>query len=215
MNQKMNQKTPPPADKPNILIVDDQPENIRMLMEVLKDDYAVIPATSGDAALKKIDKIKDKTAAGTLPDLVLLDILMSGIDGYEVCRRLKADTDTRCIPVIFLTAISEAMDAARAFELGAVDYVTKPFNPVTVKARVHTHITLNRTLTELKSALAQVQTLSGLLPICSYCKKIRDDKGYWNQLEAYLSDHSDAKFSHGICPDCQKKYYPQLTLEDD
>jgi CheY-like chemotaxis protein len=195
-------------EKPVILIVDDQPENIRMLMEVLKDEYATIPATSGEAALEKI-------GAGTLPDLVLLDIMMPGIDGYEVCRQLKANPETRHIPVIFITAISEVMDATKAFDLGAVDYVAKPFHPPTVKARVNTHISFSQTLADLKAALAQVRTLRGMLPICSNCKKIRDDKGYWNQLETYLSNHSEAVFSHGICPECLKKYYPEFPIEDE
>lgn len=196
------------SEKPVILIVDDQPENIHMLMEVLKDEYATIPATSGEVALEKI-------GAGTLPDLVLLDIMMPGIDGYEVCRQLKANPETRHIPVIFISAISEVMDAAKAFDLGAVDYVTKPFHPPTVKARVNTHISFSQTLADLKAALAQVRTLSGMLPICSKCKKIRDDKGYWNQLETYLSKHSEAVFSHGICPECAEKYYSDMDLYGD
>jgi PleD family two-component response regulator len=186
-----------------ILIVDDQPENIRILMEVLKAEYATIPATSGEAALKKAMEEPP-------PDLVLLDILMPGIDGYEVCRRLKANPQTQSIPVIFITAISEVMDAAKAFELGGVDYVTKPFNPGTVKARIQTHIQLSQTMKALKEALNKVKVLSGLLPICAHCKKVRDDKGYWNQIEAYIDAHSEVKFSHGICPDCKEKLYPGL-----
>lgn len=188
-----------------ILIVDDQPENIRMLMEVLKDEYATIPATNGEAALKK-------ALGEPPPDIILLDILMPGIDGYEVCCRLKNQAQTRDIPVIFITAISEVMDAARAFEVGAVDYVTKPFNPVTIRARIQTHVQLSRTMKALQDALAKVKLLSGLLPICSHCKKVRDDKGYWNQIESYIDEHSEARFSHGICPDCVKELYPKLPV---
>lgn len=188
-----------------ILIVDDQPENIRMLMEVLKDAYATIPATNGEAALKK-------ALGEPPPDLILLDILMPGIDGYEVCRRLKSQSQTHDIPVIFITAISEVMDAAKAFDVGAVDYVTKPFNPVTIKARIQTHVQHSRTMKDLQDALARVKQLSGLLPICSHCKKVRDDQGYWNQIESYIDAHSEARFSHGICPDCIKKLYPKLPV---
>ena len=188
-----------------VLIVDDQSENIRMVMEVLKQDYATIPATSGPAALKK-------AAGDPAPDLILLDIMMPEMDGYEVCRQLKADARTREIPVIFITAVSEAMDAAQAFDLGAVDYVTKPFNPVTIKARVKTHIQLSHTLRELQEALAKVKQLSGLLPICAHCKKVRDDKGYWNQIESYVRAHSEADFSHGICPECARKYYSDMDI---
>jgi diguanylate cyclase (GGDEF)-like protein len=129
--------------KPKILIVDDVPENIRMLMEILKQDYATIPATSGEFALEKV-------LSASLPDLVLLDLLMPVMDGYEVCRRLKENPKTRDIPVIFITSVSETRDNARAFELGAMDYITKPFNTATVKARVKTHVNMRRAMLELQ-----------------------------------------------------------------
>lgn len=194
--------TKQPEDKPRVMIVDDVPENLRVIIELLKDAYHLIPLKSGKAALEKLNQ-------DPLPDLLLLDIVMPEMDGYELCTRLKSDPRTREIPVIFITAVSEAMDDAKAFELGAVDYVAKPFNPLTVKARVSTHIKLYRTLKELQSALKDIRTLSGLIPICASCKKIRDDKGYWNQVEIYIEDRSDAQFSHGICPDCRDKYYPR------
>lgn len=131
------------AIKPKILIVDDVPENIRMLIEILKEDYATIPATSGAAALKKV-------LLHPMPDLILLDILMPVMDGYEVCRRLKENEITRDIPVIFITAVSETLDNAKAFELGAVDYIAKPFITATVKARVKTHVNLYRAILELQ-----------------------------------------------------------------
>ena len=186
------------ADKPRILIVDDIPENVRMLMELLKNDYATIPATNGETALKKARQ-------DPVPDLILLDIIMPVINGYEVCRQLKENPATAHVPVIFITAVSEAMDEAKAFRLGGVDYVTKPFNPVTVTARVKTHIDLARTMRKLKEALAKVKTLSGLLPICSNCKKVRDDKGYWNQIEAYI----DAPFRSQLQP----RHLPGLRQE--
>ncbi len=129
--------------KPKILIVDDVPENIRMLMEILKQDYATIPATSGEFALEKV-------LSSPLPDLVLLDLLMPLMDGYEVCRRLKENPKTRDIPVIFITSVSETRDNARAFELGAMDYITKPFNTAIVKARVKTHVNMRRAMLELQ-----------------------------------------------------------------
>lgn len=187
-------------EKPCVIIVEDVPENLRILVELLKPDYRVIPAKDGAAALKKISK-------SPFPDLVLLDIVMPGMDGYEVCRQLKENPKTQHIPVIFITAISEVMDEAKAFEIGAVDYITKPFNPLTVKARVRTHIELSNTMKALQQALKKIKTLNGLIPICSSCKKIRDDKGYWNLLEAYIEKYSDAIFSHGICPGCSEKLY--------
>jgi len=193
-----------PKDKPTVMIVDDATENLRILMELLKDDYRVIPMKSAKAALEKL-------AQDPLPDLALLDIVMPEMDGYELCSRLKGDPRTEQIPVIFITAVSEAMDDAKAFELGAVDYVPKPFNPLTVKARVNTHIQLHRTLKELQNALKDIRTLSGLIPICASCKKIRDDKGYWNQVEQYIEERSDAQFSHGICPNCRDEIYPEYS----
>jgi PleD family two-component response regulator len=193
-----------PKDKPTVLIVDDAAENLRILMELLKDDYRVIPMKSAKAALEKL-------AQDPLPDLALLDIVMPEMDGYELCSRLKGDPRTEQIPVIFITAVSEVMDDAKAFELGAVDYVPKPFNPLTVKARVNTHIKLHRTLKELQDALKDIRTLSGLIPICASCKKVRDDKGYWNQVEEYIEERSDAQFSHGICPKCRDELYPEYS----
>lgn len=187
-------------DKPKILIVEDSAENLRMLIELLKDDYQLIPLKSGKVALEKL-------ALDPLPDLILSDIVMPEMDGYKFCGQLKANPRTKEIPLIFITAISEAMDDAKAFGLGAVDYITKPFNPLTVKARVSTHIKLYRTLKELQNALKDIRILSGLIPICASCKKIRDDKGYWNQVETYVQERADVQFSHSICPDCREKFY--------
>ena len=186
--------------KNRMLIVDDDQLNVSVLTEILKNDYKIMTAESGDEALKAV------TGAHP-PDLILLDILMPDMDGYQVCRLIKADPKTAHIPIVFVTAVSEAMDAAKAFEIGAVDYVTKPFNPITVKARINTHIKLSTTMQELENALKEVKRLNGLLPICASCKKIRDDKGYWNQIESYIEKHSDAAFSHGMCPECSDELY--------
>jgi putative two-component system response regulator len=121
--------------RPTVLVVDDTPENIHVLSGVLQDEYSVRVATSGERAL---------TAARTdpQPDLILLDVKMPVMDGYEVCRRLKNDYQTQRIPVIFVTGMGEAEDEARGFELGAVDYIVKPVSPAIVRARVRTHIQL-------------------------------------------------------------------------
>lgn len=148
----------PAPSKATILIVDDVPENIRMLMEILKDDYATIPATSGETALEKVH-------SGVLPDLILLDIMMLGIDGYETCRQLQQDPKTRDIPVIFITAVAEALGDAKAFDVGAADYIAKPFNPTTVKARVKHQIKLRaatQELLRLHSLALDANPISGL-----------------------------------------------------
>ncbi|SDU08424.1 response regulator [Desulfobacula phenolica] len=188
-------------DKQNrILIVDDEKINIKLLTNFLQDEYKIMAARTGKQALKAV-------RGPNPPDLILLDIILPEMDGYEICTAIKKDEKNRHIPIIFVTAVSEVMDEAKAFDLGAVDYITKPFNPITVKARVNTHIQLSTTMRDLKAALAKVKKLSGLLPICAKCKKIRDDQGYWNEVDLYLEKNSSAKFSHGICPNCSDELY--------
>jgi len=191
-----------------ILIVDDERQNIKVLTELLRNNYKIMAAKNGEQALKAAQ-------GNNVPDLILLDIMMPGIDGYEVCKRLKANERTSHIPVIFVTAVTETQDAARGFQAGAVDFIQKPLNPVVAKARVDLHIKLHKTMAELNEALSQVKKLSGLLPICMYCKKIRDDTGYWNRIEAYINNHSEARFSHSICNECAEKHYPDIDIDDE
>jgi len=203
----------PTDDRQIILIVDDTVANIQVLNESLQAEYRILFATNGSEALK--------VALESIPDLILLDIMMPEMDGYEVCRRVKADPALKDIPVIFTTALSEVTDERKGLDLGAADYITKPFNPDILKLRVKNHLQLKeqrdqlaRLVNELQDAMAKVKLLSGFLPICASCKNIRDDEGYWTQIESYIRDHSEAQFSHGICPDCVKKLYPFLADED-
>ena len=188
-----------------ILIVDDEITNLDLLVGLLKPHYKTIAATNGDRALRRLRK-------GPLPDLILLDVVMPDMNGFEVCRRLKADKGTRHIPVIFLTARDSSGDIVSGFNAGAVDYVTKPFRPEELRARVDTHMRLTKTISAYENALKEIKTLKGMLPICSACKKIRDDRGYWNQLEDYIMAHSEAEFTHGICPECIKIHYPDFDI---
>lgn len=137
------------ADK-LILVVDDTPLNISAITGALKDSYRTKVATNGPKALTI-------AAAEEKPDLILLDVIMPDMDGYEVCRRLKSDPSTREIPVIFLTGQTEADDETRGFEVGAVDYVHKPFSPAVMKARVHTHLVLRETRAKLAKQLQTIQ----------------------------------------------------------
>jgi putative two-component system response regulator len=130
-------------DKPTVLVVDDTPDNLSLMSGLLKDLYKVKIANNGERALKV-------AMTGTPPDIILLDIMMPVMDGYETCRHLKANTETRDIPVIFLTAKAEVEDEMRGFELGAVDYITKPISPPVVMARVNTHLQLKRMRDYLK-----------------------------------------------------------------
>jgi CheY-like chemotaxis protein len=130
-----------------ILLVDDTPANIQIALAILKDSYQVRVATNGAKAL-------ELAASEPAPDLILLDVMMPGIDGFEVCARLKASEATREIPVIFLTGQTEIEEETRGFEVGGVDYIHKPFSPAVVKARVHTHLVLRGTRERLAKQLA-------------------------------------------------------------
>ena len=131
-----------PERKPRLLVVDDQPTNIQVLYRVFADDCQVFMATSGEQALH--------TAREEAPDIILLDVMMPDMDGYEVCRQLKQDSATRDIPVLFVTAHHEAQEEARGLACGAVDFITTPIHPAVVRARVHTHLTLQRQTEVLK-----------------------------------------------------------------
>jgi PleD family two-component response regulator len=212
----------------SILIVDDTPANLRLLSQMLSGKgYRVRAVTNGTRA---IDAVQAKP-----PDLILLDIMMPDMDGYEVSRQIKAAPQTRDIPIIFISALDDTENKIKAFTAGGVDYVTKPFRSEEVLARVQTHLglrtlqkqlqdanaqlgnqvrELERLNAKLQDALNQVKTLSGLLPICSNCKKVRDDQGYWHQVESYIRDHSEVEFSHSICPDCFQELYPEFWEEE-
>lgn len=137
-----------------ILVVDDTPANIRILGEELKSSYELIVATNGESALKR-------ALSDNAPDLILLDIMMPDMNGYEVCRRLKADDRTRNIPVIFITAMSAEEDETKGLELGAVDYICKPFSLPIVRARVRTHLELKRK-TDILENLSFLDGLTGI-----------------------------------------------------
>jgi PleD family two-component response regulator len=200
--------TPPGGD---ILIVDDTAANLRLISDVLVEHgYRVRSAPNGKLALRGAQAVP--------PDLILLDIRLPGLSGYEVCEQLKADPRTRDIPVIFISALDQTEDKVKAFAFGGVDYVTKPLQLEEVLARVETHLKLRELqkqlaerVRELEEAMAQIKTLRGLLPICANCKKVRDDQGYWQDVELYIRNHSDVDVSHSICPDCFRRLYPDYA----
>lgn len=187
------------VSRPLILVVDDTRQNLELLSKLLeRGGYDVAQAMDGPEALELATK--------ETPDLILMDILMPGMNGIEVCRRLKADPATQGIPVIFLTAKSESVEILAGFDAGAVDYVTKPFRVSELLARVHVHV-------ELRRARQEIRTLRGILPTCSYCKKIRDEQGQWHSIESYITGRSEAQCSHGICPDCIPLYFPDFHTD--
>ena len=128
--------TPALDQRPRLLLVDDEPTNLQVLRHILQSDYRLLFATDGERALQ--------VAREQRPDLVLLDIMMPNLDGYAVCRALKADAATASIPVIFITALTDSRDETAGFDAGAVDYITKPINPAIVMARVRNHLQLKR-----------------------------------------------------------------------
>lgn len=153
MEQSMETWLPHPHNRPKLLIVDDQPTNIRVLHELFREDCDVFMATSGEQAI---------TVCQTqLPDLILLDVVMDDVDGHEVCRRLKADPLTQGIPIIFITAQQRDSDEVLGLELGAVDFISKPINPIIVRARVRTHLTL-KLQNDLLRSMALMDGLTGV-----------------------------------------------------
>ena len=182
--------------RPLVLAVDDTRSDRELLAKILEPEgYAVALAAEGGQGLA--------LAATLQPALILLDVRMPGLDGLEVCRRLKAVPATSAIPVIFLTGQSAGEQILSGFKAGAVDYVTKPFRVLELLARVHVQV-------ELRRAQHEVRTLRGILPTCSCCKKIRDEHGAWLAIESYISQRSEAQFSHGLCPDCLPRYFPDF-----
>jgi len=142
------------TNKPRILIVDDTPLNIRILAESLSADYQIKVAPNGNAALNIIESQEQ-------PDLILLDVMMPDMDGYEVCRRLKQNPDTKAIPIVFITAKTDVLDEELGLKLGAIDYITKPFHLSIVKARVRNHINL-KLKTDLLDSLAMLDGLTNI-----------------------------------------------------
>ena len=136
--------------KATVLLVDDNPTNLHLLIDQLqKSDYKLLIAPSGEQALQQTERIA--------PDLILLDVMMPGIDGFETCRRLKENAATKDIPVIFMTALTETVDKLKGFTVGGVDYITKPFQSEEVFARVETHVTLRSLQKRLEEKNAQLQ----------------------------------------------------------
>lgn len=268
------------ASDVEILIVEDSSTQALYLQGMLeRAGYRISVVHNGQAALDFLAEHE--------PTLVISDIVMPGIDGYELCRRIKSDARLKELPVVLVTFLSDPADILKGLECGADNFITKPYVDKMLVSRIQyllvnhqlrqrsagsigievvfagrrhfltaeriqildllltsfetavankleleqankklreTNDQLTREITErkraeaekqkligeLQGALAEVKKLSGLLPICASCKRVRDDRGYWQQIEAYVRDHSEADFSHGICPECARTLYPEL-----
>jgi len=198
------------------LIADDDRIATEILASVLRRmSIEVAVANDGGAAW-------DLLAAGNAPSLAVIDWMMPTIDGLELCRRIRQDAARAHMYVILLTGRDERKDVVAGLDAGADDYIVKPFDPEELRARVQVGIRvlalqerLGDRVAELQSALARVKRLQGLLPICSYCKRIRGDDQYWQQVDSYIMEHSDAQFTHGICPPCSQKLLAEIEQERD
>jgi phosphoserine phosphatase RsbU/P len=199
-----------------VLVADDDKVTRHLLESTLKSwDYEVSTATNGAEALTILEE-------EPRPEMALLDWQMPEHDGPEICRILRAQPQTLPVYVILLTSVGGSHNIIQGLQSGADDYVTKPFDRDELRARlevgrriVELQLNLARRVTQLESALARVKQLQGLLPICSYCKKIRNDRNYWQQVDSFIKDHSEAQFTHGICPDCFERIVkPELERRD-
>ncbi|MDD2707606.1 MAG: response regulator [Verrucomicrobiae bacterium] len=184
---------------------DDNTSRFLLVCAMRKLNHETVEASNGAAAWEEIQK-------PDAPDLCVVDWMMPGIDGLELCRRMRAHPGLKNKYIILLTSRDKKDDIVTGLEAGSDDYLTKPFDQKELCARVKAGeriLNLQKELAdkvgELEKALGQVKQLKGLIPICAYCKKIRTDNDYWQQVDTYVAQHSDATFSHGICPDCYAK----------
>ena len=189
------------------LIADDDLTYRRMLKALLsKWGYDVLVTSDGDAAWQVLQ-------APDAPQIAILDWMMPGKDGVEICRQIRESSQSDPKYIILLTSKGGKEDVVSGLDAGADDYITKPFESEELRARVQVgerilklQSELATRVKELQEALDQIETLEGILPICMYCKKIRNDQNYWQQVESYISQHSQAEFTHGLCPECFEKH---------
>jgi len=189
----------------NVLLIEDNPGDVRLIREMLSRSINI------SFEIEHADRLStglERLAQGGI-DILLLDLGLPDSRGIESIGKVRAsNTD---VPIVVLTGLADETIGIKAVHEGAQDYL--------IKGQVESNL-LRRSLSyaierwklfhELQDALAKVKTLSGMIPICASCKKIRDDKGYWEEVASYITKHSEALFSHGLCPDCAKKAYEEL-----
>ncbi len=198
----------------SILYVEDEALTRAVFARILERKVkSLYQAENGEEGLELFKKYS--------PDIVISDVRMPVLDGIEMSRKIKSLDNN--VKIILTTAHSDANVLLNSIDAGIDKYILKPVDVDVLFSAMEScakTVMLERKIQEqnrekdeliskLREALNNIKKLSGLLPICSSCKKIRDDKGYWNQIEQYIAEHSDAEFSHGICPECVKKLYPQ------
>jgi phosphoserine phosphatase RsbU/P len=194
-----------------ILIAEDDATSRLVLVTVLKKwGHEVVVTCDGDQAWEALQ-------AEDVPALAILDRMMPGVDGTELCKRARELDRANPLYVILLTALGRKEDIVEGLEAGANDYVTKPFSNEELQARIHVaqriielQSALSERIEDLEDALNHVKMLQGIIPICMHCHRIRDDQESWEKMENYIQNHSEAEFSHALCPECLEKHYPKI-----
>ena len=205
-----------------VLVVDDQPVNLALSTKILADlPVDVITTTSGKKALEVLEKRH--------VSLILLDVQMPEMDGFETADRIKASEGGKDIPIIFVTAVGTDIEhIKKGYGTGAVDYLLKPVTPFVLKSKVRIFLDLKEKYDEaearlelleasnreFKRTLESLRLSEGLVPICSWCKSIRNEEGDWESVEDYISRASASEFTHGICPECSHKIRRQIKGRD-
>jgi sigma-B regulation protein RsbU (phosphoserine phosphatase) len=201
------------ASNPNrILIAEDHYVSRHLLERNLTNwGFDVKTAENGVEAV-------DVLESSDPPPIAILDWMMPEMDGLEVCMRIRKQTDIPYVYLLLLTAKSQKEEVAAGLDAGADDYVIKPFDPDELRARikvgqrvVNLERALARKIHDLEAALLEVNEMRALLPICMYCKSVRDDREYWHQVDEYMHAHAGTEFSHGICPDCARKMKNEIA----
>ena len=190
-----------------ILIAEDDPVSLRLLKNLLENmAFEVLLAEDGRKALKLFQKNEI--------EMLITDWIMPGLTGPEIIRKVRESNIPSMPYIIIITSKGRKQDIVAGLETGADDYVVKPFEPQELRARVkvgqrviESQSALANRVKEVQHALSHIKNLEGILPICSYCHKIRDAKDSWQRLEAYIMNHSEAQFSHSLCPHCREKHY--------
>jgi len=193
-----------------VLLVEDDPGDTCLLQQLLSEAKRVkfdcVHAESLDAAVRKL--------GSEAFDLVLLDLGLPDTTGLTGLSKIREFTEK--VPIVILTGLEDEDTAVSALKLGAQDYLPKRGLDGSLLVRsIRYALERHALLVQLQDALANIRVLKGLLPICSKCKKIRNDKGYWQQVEVYIRERSDAEFTHGLCPECLENYYPEEKAAED
>ncbi|OQY40282.1 MAG: hypothetical protein B6226_00010 [Candidatus Cloacimonetes bacterium 4572_65] len=195
-----------------IYVVDDDPINIRLIKAILNQNGLDNLKLYGDGQ-ELIDGISEQ-----IPDIILLDIMMPVLSGYDVLQIIKRRNLWKHVPVIIITALplaDEMKPLKKSFKLGAMDYISKPFNHIELMVRVRSALKIEKQRQELEESLERIRNLEKMISICSYCKKVRIENEAWQDLDLYITDHTDTQFSHSICPSCYENVVkPEMEGDD-